>query len=342
MGNKEAIEKIFNSMTRSKKIHEAVLLVENSKGDFSISCGFNGKTIQSQFFTASVSKLFVTACILILQEQKLLSLDDNIGKYIDKKFLDRLHVYKNKEYSYNLKISDLLFQTSGLSDWFVDGGAKKIFIQRDFEFSFETILEKTKTLHPRFTPNTGKKAYYAEINFIFLVRIVEKLSGLTIDKAYKNFIFTPLGLEKTYLPRKSEEFIPNIYYKNELLYRSQFLTSNSNYIVVSTAADLMTFLKAFWNGNLFQSRIFEKLSAYKKLQVYYGPIYYGGGYMQIPLKSIYTLFLGKGELIGHSGVTGSFAFYYPERDLFFVGDFNQMANPGLPIRLIMKLAMSVK
>ena len=34
MGNKEAIEKIFNSMTRSKKIHEAVLLVENSKNDF--------------------------------------------------------------------------------------------------------------------------------------------------------------------------------------------------------------------------------------------------------------------------------------------------------------------
>ncbi len=57
---------------------------------------------------------------------------------------------------------------------------------------------------------------------------------------------------------------------------------------------------------------------------------------------IMTLFMGKGELLGHSGSTGSFAFYYPHKDLFFVGDTNQMAKPGLPIRLVIKLAMSVK
>ena len=73
-----------------------------------------------------------------------------------------------------------------------------------------------------------------------------------------------------------------------------------------------------------------------------GPIYYGGGYMQIPLNTLMTLFMGKGELLGHSGSTGSFAFYYPHNDLFFVGDTNQMAHPGLPIRLVMKLAMFVK
>ena len=64
--------------------------------------------------------------------------------------------------------------------------------------------------------------------------------------------------------------------------------------------------------------------------------------MQIPMKSIYTLFRGKGELIGHSGSTGSFAFYYPDKDLYFVGDFNQMSDPGFPIRLVMKLAMKLK
>jgi hypothetical protein len=73
-----------------------------------------------------------------------------------------------------------------------------------------------------------------------------------------------------------------------------------------------------------------------------GPLFYGGGYMQIPMNSIYTLFTGKGELLGHSGATGSFAFYYPHKDLFFVGDTNQLANPGLPIMLVMKLARAVK
>lgn len=52
--------------------------------------------------------------------------------------------------------------------------------------------------------------------------------------------------------------------------------------------------------------------------------------------------MGKGELIGHTGSTGSFAFYYPLKDLFIVGDVNQMANPALPIRLIIKLAMMIK
>jgi len=36
MENKEIIEKLFDKRTCSKNIHEAVLLVENSNGDFSI------------------------------------------------------------------------------------------------------------------------------------------------------------------------------------------------------------------------------------------------------------------------------------------------------------------
>ena len=52
--------------------------------------------------------------------------------------------------------------------------------------------------------------------------------------------------------------------------------------------------------------------------------------------------MGKGELLGHSGSTGAFAFYHPASDLFFVGDVNQMAKPALPVRLVMRLAMSIR
>lgn len=51
------------------------------------------------------------------------------------------------------------------------------------------------------------------------------------------------------------------------------------------------------------------------------------------------MFQGKGNLIGHTGSTGSFAMYYPEKDLYIVGDMNQMANPSLAIRLLMRLAL---
>lgn len=63
--------------------------------------------------------------------------------------------------------------------------------------------------------------------------------------------------------------------------------------------------------------------------------------MCIPLGGLGNLFMGKGELVGHGGSTGSFAFYYPEKDVFFVGDVNQMAKP-IGIRLAMQLAMALK
>lgn len=104
----------------------------------------------------------------------------------------------------------------------------------------------------------------------------------------------------------------------------------------------MIFTKAFFGGKLVNKDNFNSLSSYNKLQAPMGPVYYGGGYMQIPLGGIINLFMGEGELLGHSGSTGSFAFYYPIKDLYIVGDINQMSNAALPIRLIIKLAMAAK
>lgn len=44
----------------------------------------------------------------------------------------------------------------------------------------------------------------------------------------------------------------------------------------------------------------------------------------------------KYTLLGHSGSTGSFAFYCPEKDLFFVGDLAQIASPSICVRLVMR------
>ena len=57
------IETVFTKATCSKQIHEAVLLVENLKGDFSVNFGYGGKSIDSPLLMASVTKLFTTAWI---------------------------------------------------------------------------------------------------------------------------------------------------------------------------------------------------------------------------------------------------------------------------------------
>ena len=112
---------------------------------------------------------------------------------------------------------------------------------------------------------------------------------------------------------------------------------------VSTARELMVFIKAFFKGKLFNNTVFHELRVNNRLQAsMLLPIHYGSGYMRIPLDGFATLFMGKGELIGHSGSTGSFAFYYPEKDMFFIVDVNQMENPATPVRLAMQLALSMK
>ena len=101
----------------------------------------------------------------------------------------------------------------------------------------------------------------------------------------------------------------------------------------------MIFIQAFFHGELFDKKILDP-KRYRKLQLSMFPIYYGNGYMRIKMGGLSTSFLGQGDLIGHSGSTGSYAFYYPDKELFFVGGCNQMKYPALPVRFVMQLAMS--
>lgn len=342
----QKIEKIFSKVTKLNQIHEATLLVENTKGDFSYSVGYGGKDANSLLIMASITKLFTTTCILILEEQGKISLNDKLTKYFDNSILEGLHRYRGKEYSFDLTIYNLLFQTSGLPDVYEESSnsIKNSVIKEDAYIDFNEMITIVKRLKPHFAPNINKKAFYADINFDLLGEIIEKITKLPLHQVYKKFIFEPLGLCNTYLPISEGEQIPNIYYKNESLYRPKvIMCSRASGGCISTSKELMIFLKAFFGGKLFNEAVFRNsLSTYRKLQISMTPIRYGCGHMQIPLGSPALFFQGKGELVGHSGSTGSFAFYYPLKDLFFVGNVNQMADPRIPIKLIIQLAMLIK
>lgn len=341
----ETLDKIFNKTVASNQIHECVLNVENTNGDFSYSNGYGDKSLNSPLIMASITKLFTTTCIIILQEQKRLSLDDKVSKYFDDSIMHGLHIYGGKEYSYDLTISDLLFQISGLPDE-AEGssnGVKEICLGEDLYITFSEYVERVKRQKAHFVPRTAHKAFYANINFDMLGKIIENVTNLPLEQVYKQMIFEPLGLSNTYLPVCEKDFVPNMFYKNKAIHRPKIvMSSRASGGCITTACELMIFIKSFFAGKLFPRANFDKLSFYNKLQISKGPIYYGGGYMKIPLNGLTTLFMGKGELIGHSGSTGSFAFYYPDKDLFIVGDVNQISNPALPIRLVIKLAMAIK
>lgn len=342
---KQKINKVFEKITKNKQIHESVLLMENSSGDFSYHLEYGGKKTDTPMLMASITKLFTTTCILMLREQGKLSLDDKIAKYFKKDTLTNLHIYKGQEYSMDLTLTHLLFHTSGLPDVIEEGSnkAKKRAIYQDEQMSFDETIMKTKQLNPHFAPDREEKAHYANINFDILGKIIEIVTDSTLEDVYRQFIFDPLGLKNTYLPIDEDDFVPNVYYRDTSFYLPKTIRSiRASGGCISTPRELMIFIKAFFSGGLFSKTIFQEMNVNNRLQATMFPIHYGAGYMKIQMGGLATLFIGKGELLGHSGSTGSFAFYYPTQDMFFVGDVNQMANPAIPVRLVMRLAMSMK
>lgn len=314
--------------------------------EFSYKNIYGDRKIDDPFVIASITKLFTSTCILALKDNNLLTLEDKVSDYFNDEIMKGLHKNNEVDYSYNLTISNLLFQTSGLPDYFEEGKSsiKRFFkTEEDIYLDFNQKIEMVKKLKPHFAPGTSNRAYYSDINFDMLGEIIESILGLPLEEAYRKYIFEPLGLNNTYLPVKEDDFLPYIYYKDKIINRPKILlSSRASGGAVSTTNDLMKFIKGFFSGKLFKKENLEELKKYHRLQASMGPIYYGGGHMQIPLEGLHTLFMGKGELIGHSGTTGSFAFYFPLKGLFITGNINQAADQALPIRFLMKLAYALK
>lgn len=101
----QKFQKIFESVTKKKYIHEAVLFVENANGDVSYSFGYGGKDVNTPLLMASITKLFTTTCIYILIEKGRLSLDDKVSNILGKDIVQNLHVYKGQDYSDKLTIT---------------------------------------------------------------------------------------------------------------------------------------------------------------------------------------------------------------------------------------------
>jgi D-alanyl-D-alanine carboxypeptidase len=334
------IEKLFQKTTSSKSIHEATLLIENTAGDVSICQEYN-RTIDTPMLMASTTKLFTTTCILALLQEGKLTLDDKITEYLGDEHVEELHVYKGQEYSLDLTIRHLLFQTSGLPDFFLDGAGSAFskVKEQDFSYSFEDELQWVKSMKPHFAPGTKGKAYYTDVNFDLLGKIIEAVTDQTLQQACDKYIFAPLNLQSTYLVTSPVDFVPHTYYKNRKLERPLFIRSTfASGGGVTTARELMVFLKAFYGGKLFDKEIFSQLGESSSLQMSFFPIHYAGGYMKV--KASYP-FGKKATLIGHCGSTGSFAFYCPEKDLFFVGDVPQSASAGGGVRLAMKAVLAL-
>ncbi|ADV84579.1 beta-lactamase [Terriglobus saanensis SP1PR4] len=137
-------------------------------------------TAEMHYAVGSISKQFTAACVLLLQEQGKLKLDDPVGKW-----------FPNLTRANDVTLRMLLTHTSGYSDY----------APQDY-----TIPEWTHTAKPvevvrkwagkplDFEP--GTKWQYSNTNFVLAGLIVEKVAGMPFRDFLRENVLTPLKLQE--------------------------------------------------------------------------------------------------------------------------------------------------
>jgi D-alanyl-D-alanine carboxypeptidase len=304
-------------------------------------------TPETPYFIASVTKMFTAAIVMGLHEKKCLDLDAPISKYLPASLTQAIHIYKGTDYSDRIKVYQLVNQSSGLADYETEKprGGKTVLDElkagHDRSISTAEAIQIVRDLSPHFPPGTRGKAHYSNLNYRLLGVIIESVTGQPMAVNFEDNICAPLGLEHTYLfdctaPHRDQ--VPaTIYFKDAPANIPNYLASNvSDGGLVSTASEIMVFLRAFFEGRLFDKTLFERMMNWNSI---FFPLRYGYGLMYFHLPRFFWP-SPLPEFIGHSGTTGSFAFTCPSRSLYLAGTINQV-SPARPFFLMISLVRAV-
>lgn len=303
-------------------------------------------SMDQSYFIASTTKLFTTAIILRLRENGKLSLDDKISTYLDPTLTNGLHMYKGKEYSHKLTIKHLLAHTSGLPDYFQGKGTNGKSLENELTegndqfWTFNQAIERTKKMSALFAPGTRNKANYSDANFQLLGKIIEVITHTSYAENCRDLIIQPLGLKNTYLYLDANDTTPKtLYYKSNELNVAKAMTSfGADGGMVSTSIDMLIFIEGFFTGRLFPASYLPELQKWNSI---FFPMRTGIGIHLFKLPWIFNPTGAVPTFIGHSGLSGALAYYSPTENIFVVGTVNQVANPEISFKTMIKLTQVV-
>jgi CubicO group peptidase (beta-lactamase class C family) len=349
------LQSLLNSQVGKGGLHNIVAAVQSydQSLDFVGAAGVADPatgapmTPETPYFIASVTKMYTAAIIMQLHEQKRLDLEAPLSDYLPDSLLEGIHLYKGTDYSRQLKVFQLVNQTSGLADFEADKprGGKSVLDEliagHDRAIDTAEALKITRSLSPHFAPGTPGRAYYSNLNYRLLGEIIEVLTEKPMAVNFEERICTPLGLQHTYLydwtkPRP-DELPATLYLNNAPVNVPKYLSSNvSDGGLVSTAAESMVFLRAFFEGRLFDKTFLERMTQWNSI---FFPLRYGYGLMYFQLPRYFWI-TPLPEFAGHSGSTGSFAFACPSRSLYLTGTLN-VITPARPFFFMMNLVRAI-
>jgi len=133
-------------------------------------------TRETLYDLASVTKTIITTTLtMILCDEKRLNLEAPVSRYLPD------YRYGNK-----MKVMHLLTHTSGLPAWL------ELFEKAQSRDELIEYAKRTPLVY-----KTGEESVYSDLGIILLGAIIEKITGIRLDKLAEEKIFTPLKMNNT-------------------------------------------------------------------------------------------------------------------------------------------------
>lgn len=256
--------------------------------------GYSADTI---YDVGSISKIYTTVGILLLQEEGLLNLTDPINMYLD-------NVPSDKQ---GITIEMLLTHSSG------------IYVEENTDHSVTKEAELSRILTSDLGFSPGENYKYSNAGFTLLAAIIEDASGDSYENYLQSSIFDKLGLTTTGFPNSENlNSLPAV--SGTLNDESYGVVTDFDYgwyskgysDVLTTPAELTLFFQGIFSGKLISE---ESISLLSTADIDIGSSTYRGiGTVIISPES-------EDKYIGHTGVWyggNSAVFYRPADGALFV------------------------
>lgn len=207
---------------------------------------------ETKFHVASLSKQFTAFMILKLEEEGLLSINDDVRKYIP----------ELPDYGKKITINHLLTHSSGIRDqwrllelagWRLDDVIKT-------EQIFKLIINQKELNFP-----PGDSFKYSNSGYTLMAIIIERLTKTTFANYAKQIIFEPLQMNDSFFYDDHEEMMSNRAYSYKRV-RKNLKKSNLNFATVgptslfTTIEDMNKWAMNFKNMTIGSKRIFQSMN----------------------------------------------------------------------------------
>lgn len=321
------IDSIFSRYTTSTP-GSAVAIIKN--GELVFKKGYGMANLEynvpisptSIFHIASESKQYVAFCMLLLEQQGKLSLDDDIRKHLD-------YV---PDFGKTITIKNLVHHTSGLRDqWQLLAHAG---FQLDDVIKQEHII-KLVSKQKRLNFDPGEEHLYCNTGYTLMAEIVKKASGLSLREYCDKYIFKPLGMNNTHFHDNYQELVPNRTYSYSPKGPRDFQHSVLSYSTVgatslfTTVVDEAKWLMNYETGSVGGKALIEKM--------------YSQGVLNNGKKISYAFALGIDDYngwkrIGHGGSDAGYRTYacrFPEQELGIIvfGNVSIFNSNGMAVQV---------